>query len=398
MKASNRLYYFRIAGIACLLVGLLIAGLTAYFDSQKITLRLDDEALLARMWDRHKSDYWEAATGRTLDTQQNGITTSEGQSYTMMRAVWMNDRPTFDKAWDWTQQQLQHSDDALFAWRWGQRSDGSYGVLTDQGGQNSASDADIDIAFALLMAANRWQSPGYRDDARPIINSIWEEEVSVIQGKPYLLANDLEKRSASTSAIINPSYYAPYAFRVFAEVDPNHDWRGLVGASYDFLAAASQAPLDTGRSAGLPPDWVVINKTSGVISATGQPNLTTNFSYDAKRTVWRLALDYVWNDEDRAKRLLESYAYLAQAYERDQKLLSTYNHAGQSLTNDEVAAMYGSALGYFLIHRADLAEVIYRDKLRPIYAGQPGAVSYYSDNWAWFGMALANDRLTNFAD
>ncbi len=135
-----------------------IAGYAVFASSDKADKNIvfASHTLLSGTWDSYKEEYWENETGRTLDKQQNDITTSEGQSYTMLRAVWMSDKTTFDKAWEWTQEQLER-EDGLFAWRWGEKADGTYGVLEDVGGQNAASDADTDIALALLMAAGRWQ-------------------------------------------------------------------------------------------------------------------------------------------------------------------------------------------------------------------------------------------------
>ncbi|MBL8159054.1 hypothetical protein JNJ66_01210 [Candidatus Saccharibacteria bacterium] len=390
-------FYAKAIGLTCLLVALLTIGIISYTQGLRddTPLNFADEPVLASMWNTHKEKYWEKDTGRTLDNQQNNLTTSEGQSYTMLRAVWMDDRPTFDKAWAWTKQQLQHQDDKLFAWRWGQKPDGSYGILTEQGGQNAAADADIDIALALLMAENKWQSSGYRQEALPIIEGIWNEEVMEIAGRLYLLGNDLEKTADKPTVIVNPSYYAPYAFRAFALVDSEHDWSRLVGDGYALLTAASSQPLGPGRSANLPPDWVLVNKTTGKLSAPTQPGLTTNFSYDAMRTVWRVALDYEWHRDRRAKTLISRFSHLASVYQRDDAIYSTYSHDGSVKIRDEVPAMYGATLGYFAIKHPELAESIYTVKLRRPYTEGERTVSYYSDSWAWFGMALVNNLLPN---
>src|SRR5487761_1306276 len=53
--------------------------------------------------------------GRVIDPTRGGITTSEAQSYALLRAVWMGDRATFDTAWRWTVAHLQVRGDGLFA-------------------------------------------------------------------------------------------------------------------------------------------------------------------------------------------------------------------------------------------------------------------------------------------
>src|SRR5690606_5554171 len=63
--------------------------------------------MLQALWFNYKINYLEEDTFRSLDKQQGGITTSEGQSYTMLRAVWMDDKETFDRAWQWTKDNIQ---------------------------------------------------------------------------------------------------------------------------------------------------------------------------------------------------------------------------------------------------------------------------------------------------
>ena len=135
---------------------------------------VSDKTVLVDLWRVYRDIHLEEGTGRTIDHQAGGITTSEGQSYTMLRAVWMDDQPTFAQSWQWTKDNLQR-EDRLLAWKFGERSDGSFGVQEQVGGGNSATDADVDIAFALLMAYSRWQDDDYLDDALPLIEAIWQQ-------------------------------------------------------------------------------------------------------------------------------------------------------------------------------------------------------------------------------
>jgi endoglucanase len=231
-----KLFIVRFIAAVLILAGISVAAYATFRSSDAVDKNLvfSDRTLLSGLWDCYKKEYWEASTGRTLDKQQDNITTSEGQSYTMLRAVWQGDRETFDTSWKWTKEQLNRPTDSLFAWKWGKKTDGTYGVFTDQGGQNTASDADSDIALALVMAASRWQQQTYLNDAKAVIGDTWKQEVITIKGKPYLASNNLEKDS-SKPAIINPSYLAPYAYRLFAKVDPAHNWNALVDSSYELI-------------------------------------------------------------------------------------------------------------------------------------------------------------------
>ena len=59
-----------------------------------------NQAMLEALWENYKEEYIEDSSFRTLDKQRDNITTSEGQSYAMLRAVWQDDKQTFDKSWN----------------------------------------------------------------------------------------------------------------------------------------------------------------------------------------------------------------------------------------------------------------------------------------------------------
>jgi endo-1,4-beta-D-glucanase Y len=389
-------------GVALVAAALILAG-TTLNQSRKEGEPLftgEGKISLQTLWSQYKQRYWESERGRTIDPQRDNITTSEGQSYTMLRAVWMDDRPTFDTTWNWTMRNLQRSD-KLFSWQWGTKADGSHGVLTDQGGQNSATDGDSDIAFALAMAAQKWQEPRYRDSAKGIIQALWEHEVVMIAGKPYLTANNLEKTSTSPAILVNPSYLAPYAYRTFSTIDPSHDWDSLVSSSYELLREASQAHLNVGQSAGLPPNWVALDRKSGELRASDNPQHDTDFGFDAFRTVWRVALDWHWYRDQDAHDTLADFGFLRDQWNEKGKLAAIYTHNGRPKADYAVPALYGSTLGYFQALEPKLAQAIYTSQFLDQYSSGTGwkqPLNYYDDNWAWFGIGLYQDQLPNLAD
>ncbi len=393
----------RAAGWVLLGVALIIVVVVLYRDSEKsnIPLIFSPAQILNATWSNYKAAYIEPTSGRTLDPSRGDITTSEGESYTMLRAVWLGDKTTFDNSWTFTKDNLQHkSGDKLFAWLYGQEPGGTYGILTDQGGNTTASDADEDIALALTFAYARWQDPRYISAAQQIISDIWANEVMTINGTPYLMADNLEKDSASPVALIDPSYLAPEDYRIFAQVDPAHPWGQLVDSSYQVLEKSISAPLEAG-SAGLPPDWIAINKTTGALSAAPAAGNDTNYGYDAMRVPWRLALDHQWFADPRDKNILSKMQFLSGQWKASQSLASTYAHDGSVTASAEAPAMYGTAIGYFMIEDPSAAADLYENKLAFLWDPDRNAwkqeLSYYDDNWAWFGIALYNNLLPNLA-
>ena len=356
--------------------------------------------VLNATWINYKDTYIEKTSGRTIDPSRGQITTSEGQSYTMLRSVWVGDKTTFDSSWSFTHDNMQHKNDALFSWLYGKQTNGTFGVLASQGGNTSASDADSDIALSLVFAYARWQDPSYLTAARAIIADIWDKEVITVNGTPYLAADNVEKTSSSSMALVNPSYLSPYAYRVFAQVDGAHPWGKLVDSSYSVLQKSITSNLGATKG-GLPPDWIALDKKTGSLSATTQASLSSNYGYDAMRVPWRVAMDWQWNHDPRAKDVLGRMTPLADAWAKNAQLDTTYTHSGTPVGAYESPAMYGGAIGYFMVTNPTEASKVYTEKLVFLYNPDLNSwkqkLSYYDDNWAWFGIGLYNNLLPNLA-
>jgi endo-1,4-beta-D-glucanase Y len=392
----------RFIGLAAIALALIIIAVVFYRNSGRsvVPIVFSPTQVTGALWHDYTLTSLEAGTGRTLDKQRENITTSEGQSYTMLRAVWMSDKATFDKELTWTKNNMQHqTGDHLFAWLFGKLPNGSYGIEVNQGGNTTASDGDTDIALALVFAYSRWQYQPYLGDARVIINDIWDKEVVTINGVPYLAADNIEKTSNTNAIIVNPSYLNPAAYRVFARVDHDHPWSQLVDSSYAVIQKSAATNLDATSSASLPPDWVAIDKTTGAITAANRPDLTTNFGYDALRTPYHLALDYAWFADPRDKETLSKMSFLTQQWKQQGQLASVYTHAGNVEQPSQSAAMYGGTIGYFMLADPGDAKSVYENTL--VYLFNPDTntwkeeLSYYDNNWAWFGIALYNNLLPN---
>lgn len=383
--------------------GIVVISVGAYFASSasRIAPTFSVQAMLDSEWTSYQKNFMltlSPSTERTVDPSEGDITTSEAESYTLLRAVWLDDQTTFDANWQWTEQTLQRPD-GLFSWLYGQRPDGSYGILTAQNGENTAGDADSDIALALLFAYGRWQKPQYFAAAERVLAGIWNNETIEIQGTRYLTADNLETSSLMPTAAINPSYFSPYAYRIFAAADPSHPWIDLVNGSYDLINESLDSPLGASSTAELPPDWLAINKTTGAIGPLATSTADINYGYDAMRLPWRLALDWEWNHDPRDRNILNKMGFLGAQWRENGMLEAIYGHDGAPLAGYESPAVYGGNIGYFIVSDPGDAEAVYRQKLVILF--DPGAadwrvpLGYYDANWAWFGTALYNGALTN---
>lgn len=392
---------YRRSLLAIFLAILVLGGIVFLLHSQHASSTPQNNALLQALWRSYKQQSWDKNSGRTIDHANGDVTTSEGQGYTMLRAVWENDQPVFIKTWQWTATHLQRTD-KLFSWRYGVQTAGSMGILADQGGQNTASDADTDIALALILARVRWNNLGYLASARDIVRAVWSQEVVTIRGKPYLVADNLEHLKTTDAILLNPSYFSPYAYRIFARLDPGHNWASLTASSYALIQQAAQAPLNSRASVDLPPDWVTLNRQTGQLQLAPNQAQGTDFGYNALRTVWRTALDWQWFHTATAQQSLQQYGFLDDQWNQHQKLLAIYHHDGKPAATYESIALYGGTLSYFQYQHPTTAKTMLANKLAPLYDAKTGQLkqplSYYDNNWAWFGVALYNNQLPNVTE
>jgi endoglucanase len=352
------------------------------------------DPLLLRSWESYKNRFIQ--DGRVIDPAGN-VTTSEGQAYALLRAVYVDDRATFDAVWRWTQANLQVRDDELLAWRWGERPDGTTGLL-DMG---AAADADVDAALALLFAARQWDEPAYQQAAMPILRAIWEQETAVVAGQRVATAGDWAAPPGQP-VIVNPSYFAPYAYRIFAAADPDRPWGTLVDSTYAVLERIADTP-ELGGQVGLVPNWVALDPTTGAPRpADGFDAYGREFSYDASRLPWRLAVDWLWFTEPRAQAALTALELPRRELAEKGRLMAAYGLDGAPTVDYEALSMYAGALGSLLVDsdRDRVHRVFAEQILRHYVDGPTGAhwgdpQNYYDQNWAWFATALMDGGLSN---
>jgi endo-1,4-beta-D-glucanase Y len=224
-------------------------------------------------------------------------TVSEGIGYGMLIAVFMNDPSLFDNLWKY--EQLHLDKNGLMDWY--VAADGSMSL-----GVGGATDADEDMAFALVMADKQWGGQGslgksYHQTAIDQMTNVWVHEVL---DSNLMLPGD----TWGDSSTVNISYFAPAYYRVFKEVGGtlgtyNPTWDAAIDTVYNTIGAALNSSSGN-ESNGLVPAWCTTSgmPNGGAIFMTGNP---TNYQYDSCRTPFRIALDWCWNAEPRAQ------AYLA---------------------------------------------------------------------------------------
>ena len=201
---------------------------------------------------------WEAYTKRFVDGQgrvidrsapgtQQDRTTSEGQAYAMFFALVDNDKPHFEQLLSWTEANLAAGDltARLPAWDWGHTASGEWKVLDD----NSASDADLWMAYTLLEAGRLWHDPRYAKLGQLMATRIAHEEVVLLPGLGTTLAPGPHGFHPSDAGyVLNPSYMPPPLLAYLAKTLPQGPW----GAILESLPALLNHEMDGGFAM----DWV----------------------------------------------------------------------------------------------------------------------------------------------
>lgn len=364
-------------------------------DAAPAAAPLPPDEMLRRSWSSYRLHFIQG-DGRTVDPMREMATTSEGQSYSLLKAVWLDDRDTFDRVLAWTNNNLRVRGDALFAFLWGQRPDGAWTPLD----ANVASDADQDIALALIFAHRRWGADAYLAQARAVLADLWRQTVVAVGDRPFLTAGNWALQQDRPT--LNPSYLAPYAYRIFAQADPERPWAALVDSSYEVLTASSGQPLDRGAAVGLPPNWCALDRATGQ-PAPPQADLDTHFGYDAFRTYWRVALDALWFGEPRAVRYLQQSDFLRKVWLKEGTVSAVYSHDGVPVVLNEDPVVYGGLIGNLVIAEPAAAQQLYVQELASRFVERDGQTfwddprAYYTQNWLWFGVALYAGALVNLA-
>lgn len=197
-------------------------------------------------WQRFKLLY-ASPDGRIIDASTpRQISTSEGQSYALFFALVSNDRPAFDQILRWTQNNLAAGslEKRLPAWQWGRSDNEDWRVLDS----NSASDADLWLAYTLGEAGRLWNEGWYSQLGTAMAKNIVQQEVVTIPGLgPTLLPGPMgfvDERSWR----LNPSYLPLSIIRGVARQTRDPIWNEIAQSSERIIVAS--APK------GFAADWI----------------------------------------------------------------------------------------------------------------------------------------------
>jgi endo-1,4-beta-D-glucanase Y len=263
----------------------------------------DQPKVGAMQWKQVLDSTWQGLIKRNIDAYSTGLihrpksetpgdAVSEGVGYGMLLALFANDQEYFDKIWAAGKRYMGVS---CLDWR--------VNINGNKIGTGPASDADEDIGLALIFANKlvqhgKWnntsEAASYASNAQAVIKCLFENQVYDWK---------LLKPGGWGAPPVNPGYFAPAWYRIFAEFDndKSHTWMAMVEESYRVLRANPVYDI------GMIPDWTGNNGEFYPDGPGYNPYFNgTAFFIFSIRILWRIANDYLWFEEPRAKEFLDN--------------------------------------------------------------------------------------------
>ncbi|MCQ2102149.1 MAG: glycosyl hydrolase family 8 [Fibrobacter sp.] len=222
-----------------------------------------------------------------------GCTVSEGIGYGMLLTYFNNDNDAFIRLWNYSRGMRKYFDLSLTPWI-------TKSFMYDMIDPSSATDADLDIATALILQYYKTNNAEFLADALTIAAGIWDKEVEPTL--KLLMSGDTEMWHAADPTY-NLSYFSPVALRLFAAEDPSHDWNSVIDAMYAYMAKVQAG------GTGVFPDWsntagIAVNPPNGAAGNEKTGFTWHTFNKESVRIPWRIAWDYYWYQDPRALQVL----------------------------------------------------------------------------------------------
>ena len=231
------------------------------------------------------------------------ISVSEGQGYGMMiTAVIAGYDPAAQKIFNGLYQfyrdhPSQH-DPLLMAWR-------QLSNCQSSSDQNSATDGDLSIAYALLLADKQWGSAdaiNYRAQALALLDAIRRNEINPETNLPQLgdwVSPDLPREYNA----VRSSDLMLKHFRVFRAATGDPAWQATLDASFALIERmqSTYAP-----QTGLLPDFIEDTTSTPRPASPGfnYNGQAGNYDYNACRDPWAFSITAILNNDTRAEAIV----------------------------------------------------------------------------------------------
>ncbi|RUP43703.1 Six-hairpin glycosidase-like protein [Jimgerdemannia flammicorona] len=268
------------------------------------------------------------------DNGDNGdaVTCSEAHGYGLLISVLKRNQADFDGLLNYFETFCNRK--GLMQWQQQKNKHGHF-VPGDEGGENSATDGDIDIATALFLAARVWGHGGpqrnidYRAKAVALCRSIWEHTINHTTFLPKL--GDWVDEGNKAHNLTRPADFILSHFLVFYYED--HERKDIWGRVIESCINELNCQLRL-HPTGLIADF--LESHNGVFKAPTGKVLEDQhdgcFNWNSCRVPWRIAHYYHQTQDARVRPLLEAQArFFAEQMHRHDGIKAGYKLDGRAL-------------------------------------------------------------------
>lgn len=228
----------------------------------------------------------------------DAITCSEAHGFGMLISVLMAGADTtayddFIKLYNWYKLHPSAISPELMSWQ--QNSKGK-----NSGGSSTATDGDLDIAYALLLAHYQWGSDGivnFLEEAKKDIEAIYNSDISkkykTIELGDWVNSGNYAKSTRFCDHMLDH-------LNLFGKITGDAKWTEVIDTAYSCI---NQAAHD---STGLLPDFAYFNGTAFVPCAANflEGPYDGDYYYNSCRAPWRIAMNYIVYGDNRANEVL----------------------------------------------------------------------------------------------
>ena len=265
---------------------------------------------------------------------------SEGQGYgmiivTMMAGVDPDAKKIFNQLLNYVIAHPSNPESKLMAWS--QLADNKNEDTT------SATDGDMDIAFALLLADEQWGSDGefnYIGSARKMIRDIMKKEINL--DTYSILLSDAVEPDSKDYYDMRSSDFMPLHCKSFGYTTGDPQWKKVIDKNY---ALFSHLQRTYSRDAGLVPDFITgINRHA----KPAKPRYLESrydgcYNYNACRVPLRIAIDYLLTGDGRSYEIIHRInQWIRETSSGNPDNIS----AGYTLAGDDIKSRHFEALSF----------------------------------------------------
>ncbi|CAO3567748.1 unnamed protein product [Mortierella alpina] len=275
----------------------------------------DDLPLASTKYEKWRSEYvrpWKDMlyidyNKRKEVKEEGAVTCSEAIGYGMLISVLMRNQKDFDGLNRWF---LKFKNKRGLV-EWQQVKYHSSYRTNPEGGDDSATDGDIDVATALLYAGHVWGKSAdgkqdYRQLGIDLCKAIWEHDFN---HKTYMpLLGDWSENDKKYLLVTRPSDFILTAFATFKAEDTerSEQW----GKVLDAIISTMQRQLKKYPN-GLISDFMKGDskgKFSPVTKEVLESEDDKNYNWNSCRVPWRIAAYYLLTQDERVKPIMVAQA------------------------------------------------------------------------------------------